>query len=84
MVFIDDVSVRIKSVEDVQSEGEILMASGSTLQLDNSEPMNIKTFYVDGVKIGGRRSAIANAGVTVTGAGQIKVGEARGTVLSLR
>ena len=46
--------------------------------------MNIKTFYVDGVKIGGRRSAIANAGVTVTGAGQIKVGEARGTVLSLR
>jgi hypothetical protein len=46
--------------------------------------MNIKTFYVDGVKIGGRRSAIANADVTVTGAGQIKVGEARGTIISLR
>ena len=84
MVFIDDVSVRLKSAEAVQSEGEIRMASGSTLQLDNSDPVNIKYFYVGGVKINGRRSAIADAGVTVTGSGMITVGVPRGFTLSIR
>lgn len=83
MVFIDDVSLRkIDSYPEIQ--GEIRMASGSTLVLDQYADFTIPYFYVDGVRINGRRGAIVRAGVAVSGAGSIRAGDTVGMQIILR
>ena len=85
MVFFDDVSFRrVNPFAETAFAGEVRMASGSTLDLDLVGELMIKDFFVDGVKINGRRSAIERAGVTVTGSGDIRVGDKLGMLLIFR
>ena len=84
MVFFDDVSLRKVFANGIAADGEWNMASGSTLDLDLVGELTIKDFFVDGVKVNGRRSAIERAGVTVTGNGSIRVGDKLGMLLIFR
>lgn len=85
MVFFDDVSFRrVNPFAETAFAGEVWMASGSTLDLDLVGELTIKDFFVDGVKVNGRRSAIERAGVTVTGNGSIRVGDKLGMLLIFR
>lgn len=84
MVFVDDVRVeRVTGFAEV-TEGEIRMVSGSTLRLDNCEPISVRRFLVDGVPVNGNRSALRRAGISVIGEGAIKVGNSAGMVLIFR
>jgi len=84
IVLIDD--VRLERVEDIGEveAGEIRMASGSTLVLDNAHPIAVKRFLVDGHEVKGKRRALEQAGITVEGDGVIRVGEPFGMVIILR
>lgn len=82
MVFIDDVSLVASGVCDLKPA--FRMQSGSVLELDNSAPLHVRKFYVDGVRVNGGRSALIEAGVAVTGSGRIAVGDRRGFLMIMR
>lgn len=82
--FIDNVELcRVVPVGDV-TDATFDLKTGSTLQLDNIQPIHIQDFRVDGVKIDGSKSAIRAAGVTVEGDGAIRVGDKLGLVILFR
>ena len=82
--FIDNVELcKVDPVGDV-TDATFALKSGSTLRLDNIQPIHIQDFRVDGVKIDGSKSAIRAAGVTVEGDGAIRVGDKLGMVILLR
>lgn len=86
MFFIDD--VRLSKVSPLgELDGISLeMAQGSTLHLDLADEAEVSmpVFSVGGEEVNGRRGAIARAGVTVSGEGNIVVGKVGATVISLR
>lgn len=82
--FIDNVELcKVDPVGDV-TDATFELKSGSTLRLDNIQPIHIQDFRVDGVKIDGSKSAIRAAGVTVEGDGAIRVGDKLGLVILFR
>lgn len=84
MVLVDDVRVCRKQSSADFGDGELRLSSGATLALDNAQPVSVRNLFVDGVRIDGGRTALQNAGVTVTGSGRIKAGEGLGFILSIR
>lgn len=84
LCFIDNVELcKVSPVGDV-TDATFDLESGSTLRLDNIQPIHIQDFRVDGVKIDGSKSAIRAAGVTVEGDGAIRVGDKLGLVILFR
>ena len=53
---------------------EVSAESGAVLRLDNTQPIHVETFTVDGVKVNGAKAALRSAGLVVSGDGRISVG----------
>ena len=86
-MFIDDVGLFDQnSSATVVAGGRIDLESGSTIDLQNRSPLVIPegVLFVDGQPIRGGKSALRQAGVTVTGSGRIKIGDPLGMMLLLR
>jgi hypothetical protein len=65
--------------------GEFRLASGAELNLDLLDRLEVEAkFLVDGVEVRGRKSALAGAGVIVTGQGKIFVNDFKGFVISFK
>lgn len=82
MIFVDDVS--LVEEEAATLAPEFRLKSGATLELDNSNPLYIRDFYVDGVRVNGGRTALRSAGLTVTGSGKLSVGDKLGMLMIFR
>ena len=65
-------------------DGEVRMASGSVLRLENKDKLAIRRFFVDGIEVKGGRSRLAAAGVSLEGDGKIAVGGFSGLVVIFR
>lgn len=78
MVLVDDVRVCRKVAWADAGDVTVRLSSGSTLRLDNSQPFVFGDLSVDGVRVAGGRNALSAAGITVSGAGKIKVGRGSG------
>lgn len=84
MMLVDDVSLRRVKTPPVLA-GALNLASGSVLDLRNTEPLEVSgPVTVDGVPFRGGRAALARRGVVLLGEGEIQVGQPIGTVLLLR
>lgn len=84
MFFVDDVSLSpVTAIGDVQ-DVTVNLARGSTLRLENVYPVHIQNVTVDGVPVNGGRGALRAAGLTITGAGKLNVGEPLGVMILLR
>ena len=85
MVFIDDVRLRRIAPMNKITAGEFRLASGAELNLDLLDRLEVEAkFLVDGVEVRGRKSALAGAGVIVTGQGKIFVNDFKGFVISFK
>lgn len=85
MMLFDDVGLRrIADLPDLK--GRIELSAGSTLELFNSEPLELEagTVYVNGREFQGSQNALAGRGVVVRGEGRLHVGHAQGTMMILR
>jgi len=62
------------------------LASGSTLVLDNAEPIFLASgsVFVDGREVNGSQNSLMSAGVTVTGKGKLRIGPEIGTVIIMQ
>ena len=84
IVYIDLVKlVPYVGVRDIDV-GELHLASGSTLKLDYDGKMHVQNVFVDDVKVNGGKSALVNAGVTVSGPGLLSVGDKLGFMILMR
>jgi len=83
MVFVDDVRVEHK-VGFGELVGEIRMASGSTLRLENKDKITISKLLVGGKEVRGGRSQLTAAGIAVEGDGKVTAGGSLGLVVLVR
>ena len=84
MLFVDSVRLeRLLPIADI-TDGEISLSAGGLIQLDNMEPVAVKSLFVNGVRINGGRRTVGAAGVTVRGTGLLKAGEPISFMVILR
>ena len=84
MVFVDDVQVRKIGESGAVSGGAISLASGAEIRLDCLDKVRVESLKVDGVEVNGGKVKLRRAGVTVSGTGDIFVGEQTGSVILFR
>lgn len=85
MMLVDDVLLwKVETMPMLQ--GKLALASGSTLELNNTVPLELEvgSVTVDGEVFRGGRNALVRRGVTVCGDGSLQVGGPVGTLILLR
>lgn len=84
IVFLDDVRLCRIRATDLVVGATVKMETGSTLNLDVPGRATIESLFINGARVVGGRSAIVQAGVSVTGFGKVRAGGPRGGLLILR